>query len=511
MNDMMASCVARLECENDELRQDIEGYRQRLMDTQHQLEKMKKEAAKEYQQKVESLEKETKQLRKRTSMELSKEFQQKMADVDKKNEDLKRKMTLTVQQRLNVIQKENNDLKKQIQIMQDMWGKDKEQYARLEKLNKDLTSEKEHFKQTISRIQQSSEGKIHQLEMEVDDLQKRAMTLKKHNDRVKNLCDNEINKDNAKYVVSEAVRDVERSQRKMRGSSSSAFVQTPEVERMHAETQSQSVGVVQGSSRSITPVRGVVAPQRRSLGSESPDYSEQTTPFARGDRTRRSIVPMRNSLPFSRDNRMRQSMPEKKMVFVAPERRNATPSGGKSRSSYNPPMRNSSPVSMCETNKLSQSFDGQKLKEYSSDKDSGHATSPDSPTSEHIPNGIPNGKESNKIAHFITSFQMVSNETVKTRIKTTSHQSVPKMSEKWKVFVDKIIELQDKNQQLMVQNSELRKTINSVKFNVERIDRLEKMNVDLEVENKKLRKICEMLQSTNNPYDPRTYHFYSNV
>ena len=71
LNETMASRVQRLECENEELIQDVDEYRQRLTDTQRELEKIKTQSNKEYKRKVEELEQATKAIQKKKSMELS--------------------------------------------------------------------------------------------------------------------------------------------------------------------------------------------------------------------------------------------------------------------------------------------------------------------------------------------------------------------------------------------------------------------------------------------------------
>ena len=87
-----------------------------------------------------------------------------------------------------------------------------------------------------------------------------------------------------------------------------------------------------------------------------------------------------------------------------------------------------------------------------------------------------------------------------------------RMTDKWKMFVDKIVDLQDKNQQLIVENSQLRRDFAKLMYATERLDKLESRNLQLEVENRKLTKIIEMLQgSGRNPHDNRLYHYYSNV
>ena len=112
----------------------------------------------------------------------------------------------------------------------------------------------------------------------------------------------------------------------------------------------------------------------------------------------------------------------------------------------------------------------------------------------------------------MNTWEVYSTET--TRIQTVRSVSQGSVNEKWKVFVDKIMELQNKNQTLVLENSEIKRALTSVRLSAERIDALENKNIQLEVENRKLKRICESLQMSltgKEPYDKRLYHFYSNV
>ena len=136
----------------------------------------------------------------------------------------------------------------------------------------------------------------------------------------------------------------------------------------------------------------------------------------------------------------------------------------------------------------------------SSDKDSGCTNSPDTSTSEYHDEG-----------HSLTSIHVVRPGSGQQRL---SVGSTPRTNEKWKMFVDMIVELQDKNQQLTAEISELRRRTNTAKFADDRMRMLEEKSVRLEQENTKLRKICETLQFTLsglNPYDKREYQYLSNT
>ena len=132
--------------------------------------------------------------------------------------------------------------------------------------------------------------------------------------------------------------------------------------------------------------------------------------------------------------------------------------------------------------------------------------SPEHGSSEH-------SQSSHKDQHYLTGFEVFSSETIQTQVRMVSHPHV-NVNEKWKVFVDKIVELQDKNQNLVLENAEIKRALTSVRVSAEKIDALETKNLQLEVENRKLKRICESLQMSitgQNPYDRRLYHFYSNV
>ena len=137
----------------------------------------------------------------------------------------------------------------------------------------------------------------------------------------------------------------------------------------------------------------------------------------------------------------------------------------------------------------------------SSDKDSGYTNSLDTSTSDPRDGG-----------HRLTSIHLVRHG--EGQAEGQSVGSTPKTNEKWRMFVDMIVELQDKNQELTSEVSGLRHTTNAAKFSDDRMKMLEEKSLRLELENSKLRKICETLQFTLsglNPYDKREYQFLSNT
>ena len=318
---------------------------------------------------------------------------------------------------------------------------------------------------------------------------------------------------------------------------SSAHMQTQEVPKSSVHTQS-SPFVRGSSSRSTTPARGIVSPQRRGKPVTQPQPSS-SSPFMRHDKNRIPISPSKSksvdSEPFSRDNILRATMPERRTVYVTPERRTSversgSPDLGKLR--YEPVTHRHSSTSVDfyhtlplqpEKHKMYASTTGVAMNSPTLEKspsfhekwkdggsDSGHATSPESPeSSTRFENGYPeNDKESKRR---LTSMEITSSETIRTHFRASSRTSQVG-GEKWKYFVDKIVDLQDKNQKLILENSDLKKVSNTQNFTTDLLRSLKERNLILEVENRKLKKIIEMLQGGGrNPNDPREYHFYTNV
>lgn len=346
-----------------------------------------------------------------------------------------------------------------------------------------------------------------------------------------------------------------RSKSGSRTSLSSVHSQTHVAQTSSAHTQASSGSpFVRGSSaRSTAPARGVVAPQRRMPPQQlvpppQPPLPQPSpsSPFMRHDKSRITLSPSRSKSvevePFSRDNRLRATMPERRTVYVTPERRtpvekSASPEPEKMHYMTMPHRHSSASVvdgyhtlplpdkhqiyastgvAMNSPNlEKSPSFH-EKWKDCGSD--SGHATSPDSPesSSNFESNEAQQQQEGDKEKqHRRTSVEIRSSETIRSQFRSTTRNSQVSGApggEKWKYFVDKIVDLQDKNQKLILQNSELKKLSNTKDFTSDLLRSLKERNLILEVENRKLKKIIEMLQGGGrNPNDPREYHFYTNV
>ena len=513
----MTAHLAKLEQDNDALRHQLEEQRQKMATAQREQEKTRTTLEQELERKIANLEQQTREIRHEKSKELTKEFETKVIEMDKQSAELKRRISQDYRQRMSALEEECTHLKKQVTVLQDKWSRDREQYQQLEKTNKELSQEKEQFKKTINTLQESSGSKLKQLEDSVNSLQNGASVLQTQNERINNLCVEDINKDNAKYILMredssdvESTPPVRSSSQRSLNSSVSSMDSLSELNSSRASCTSTPQRPVHMRSH---PARGVVAPLRRSVPHSDHVHAHRHSSFHRDDKSRSSTLgrPKSEVPPFSRSSQVRQSMPEKKMMFVAPERRSRpttpTPRHYQSMEYIKPYTPNSlsrekskSKESFSERIGRFMNFKSSKGEPHGSDRDSGHATSPESPS-------LDDSRDSN---HTLTSISIVSSETIRTHMR--SNPPPPKMTDKWKMFVDKIVDLQDKNQQLIVENSQLRRDFAKLSYATERLDKLESRNLQLEVENRKLIKIIEMLQgSGRNPHDNRIYHYYSNV
>ena len=517
LKDSVTAHLTRMEGENEEMRHQLEELRQKLQASERDHEKAKVKLEQDYERKVAQIDQQTREIRHRTSIQLTKEFEAKVLAMEKQGAELKRRINQEYRHRMTALEAECTSLKKQVDILQESWTKDKEQSTAVLQENRELKEEKEMFKETINTLKRNSGCKFPQLEQEVD-LNSSASELQSYTAHVTNVAaDGIANRDGAKYIMrrenSESDTDSLGSRSSSQQSLNSNFSRDID---MGSYGHPSGTSTPKGPVMRHKPARGVVAPQRRSLPPErEPQHVHHSTPFRRDDPHRASTTPMRpksDHSPFARNNYVRASMPERKTVYVVPERRSrpTTPVGHSYPSPEKVRSNRHSSGSLSKEKSASRESFSEKIgrfisrktsskTEHNSDRDSGHATSP----------GSPNMDDSQNSNHILTSLSIVSSETIRTQIRSSQ---TPKMDSKWKMFVDKIVDLQDKNQQLIVDNSELRRTMGSIKYAAERLDTLEQRNLQLEVENRKLIKIIGMLQgSGRNPHDNRLYHFYSNV
>ena len=582
LGDSMTSTVTRLEMDKEELQLEVDSLRERLSTTQTENGRLKKEADKEVARRISELEHHTQELRLQTSKELSseyqKEYEKKVASLEEQGAELKHKISQEFAQKMSALEQQKRnaidecsrkmaaadrqkrefgsqveEYKKQLMVLQEAYTRDKDQARHMEKLNQDLSIEKEQFKQRLQALQENSAGRIQQLELEVESARARSARIQQHNNKINNLCDPEINRDNAQYVAMRAANGhvgMERcpvgERRGPRGGSRPTSATSSPMMRDHNQNlrRSASMRVPPGhrpatvSSDPRARPTTVVTPQRRPLDSSRESVQSQRDIVRKGRRSSTSsqssqisTSTMTENTPFIRSDKFRSTMPERKTVYVAPERRPVPRRGsetdnlkeGTSKSGYTiieepqTPRNGSYPsVNDCKPQgqgRAGNQTDSGKIREAQSegDKDSGRATSPDSPNS----TGDQEDKESPRTRqHRLTSMEIISSETIRKSFRSVTKSGGPKINDRWMALVDKIVELQDKNQELIVDNSELKRTVNTSGFSSRRLDAIEKRNILLEVENRKLRQICETLQyalSGQNPYDKRIYHYLSNV
>ena len=408
----------------------------------------------------------------------------------------------------------------------------------------DLRRDKEHLQAMVNSVQRQSTSRLHTLQRQVSELGTQANSLQRSNEKIHDLCSDLDTEKTPRNSV-----DLSPTEARMtRSLCSRSELEQPHPRRNRISyvddresgssqmsvsfddnvftdddapgtlTRSQSLrpvrsqgtrtspqclnstssAPVQGRSATSTPAQSrstspSVHKQKRSSGWGASSSSlnhpnnhpvtpvpveSSSTPFNRSHSFRAPVTPSRSSSSsksaFSRNDVTRQSMPEpRRTVHVAPEQKKRT---------HNPPVAKVRPAS--NSSRKDSGFD------------SGHAS--------------PDGSRTKS-----TIEQILSTITSVTTTQTVKQHSfkMPKLGDKYKILVTKIVELQDRNQQLVLENSEIRRVICDIRYSVERIDSVEKKNIELEVENRRLRRICESLQGVQHNVDPRDspYHYYSSV
>lgn len=268
-------------------------------------------------------------------------------------------------------------------------------------------------------------------------------------------------------------------------------------------------------SVSMHPDNAAATPHRSGHGK----YAQQ---FDRINPLRITITPMRQPANFSRDHRLRQSMPDKKFMYRPPERRpQPVPEGKMSQASSRRSSIRDTPVSSAaqtpsQSEQTTPTGSQEALvrgRHRGSDTvdcstPTSHCETPSFDLNESLSSisSSTNGySKEDKISRILRTLKITSTETITTKLKMFTK------SEKARVFIDKILELQDYNDRLSQENTELKKKLNSLRFSEDRVDRLEKKILELEAENQKLRKMLDIYNNYGNPNDSRTYHYYSNV
>ena len=385
----------------------------------------------------------------------------------------------------------------------------------------DLRKDKEHLQALVSSVQRQSMSRIHTLQRQVSELGTQASNLQRSHDKIGDLCnDNDNTPRNSVDLSPSSNESVDRMTRSL-GSKSDleqprrnriSYVEDVSHNReMSASfdddvfcddepgtlTRSQSLlpSRSRGMRTSTVSVQSIPShgrstspsthKQNRSSGWGNSSSSlnhpvplDSSTLFSGSNSLRVPVTPSRLSSsknPFARGDPLRQSMPERKTQYVTPEQR-------KLLRVQNLPIAKVKPAST--SSRKDSGFD------------SGH-TSPDSP------------KYRSAIEQIMSTITSVTT----TQIMKQHSFKMPKVGDKYKILVAKIVELQDRNQQLVFENSEIRRIICDIKYSIERIGNVEKKNIELDVENRRLGRICEALQGTDRNFEPRDspYHYYSSV
>lgn len=509
LRDSMNSHVTNLEAENEQLRTDLSTANEKLAEAEREADRLRAESRAELQQRMSELELQTKELRKKTSRELSQEFESRVQEIEQRSRNLKERVANEFQQRLQQLEENNKGLQEaceasRLQLLQaqEQWGREREQAARTEKLNRDLVAEREQFKTRISSLQESAEGRVRVLQRQLDAAHSRSQELERQNTQLARLCTPQT------PVASPATRG--QHQPDMNSPARISYVppsSPKQSSKRRPRSASQGEGPRPVALQRHASVIGIEQPQQRgkefhhhhyhhhhyhTTPCQSAPCTPQKNPFSRQDRLRASVQP-RPSQAFVRSDRTRASLPDrrpraKSMILPSDVKR------------Y--PSNSSVDYLSDAAGSTCNGRNGTDSPRERSGRDSGCATSPDSCSAS------PENSQPGFSNHYMTGFEVFSTETVQMRV-IAAHGA-----DKWKAFMDKIVELQNRNQCLAVENAELKRSLKAVRASADRLDALESKNLKLEVENRKLRRICESLQMSltgKNPYDKRLYHFYSNV
>lgn len=353
-----------------------------------------------------------------------------------------------------------------------------------------LHKQKCHLESMVSSVQRQSNSRLHNLQRQVSELGSQAHNIQRSNEKISDLCaDTDLTPRNSvdlSYLPNDYMTrshcELHDKPRRNRisyvedGSALSAsfddsvFIDEPGVLRRSQSlrpSKSHRLHKTRHSPDQLSPPI-TSTPNRPSTWAVQ---AQQSTPFSRTQSFRAPpVTPIKSSSrnPFSRSDPARASMPERQTMYVTPEQRKHK----------NPPVAKVRPASAS----------------YQ-ETDSGH-TSPDSP------------KTMSTIEQILSTISITTTESVK------KHGfKMPKTGDKYRILVSKIVELQDRNQQLVLENTEIKRVISKIRYSVERIDAVEKKNIDLEIENRRLSKICASLQSANSSKEPKDcpYHYYSSV
>ena len=574
----MTSEITKLEMENDSLQVDLDATHKRLVETKQELEKLTSDMGKELRTKAIELQKETNEQRKQLMHQLTADFETRVEAVKKESRLLRRHEVAKQQQQMAALVQQTETQQVQILSLEQKYTKELEHSLHVDEVISRLSEEKEQRQLVFKSMQDTSQQQIRQLEEQVESLQTKpairrpdalndchtseniidvAMRVSRETSKLQraSLQENETAVNNsAARVVDRPRSDCSNYYRTYNGSSmtsptspkrhgpdaplpTSSRGATANLDERSHETSMRHGGRYKGrnsSPRSASVTDFSELSQSESCDSVARSPSSETfengTSFQRNDKLRSSATLGRckSLLGFSffrRGDKLRRSTPEKtssqnvngdkwcapissdgaphksRLHSASNQTRSATQVGkGVPRSRLVEHQRRHSSRSEIERSTRSLAAYAHH-RHSSSDKDSGYTNSLDTSTSDPRDDG-----------HRLTSIHLVRHG--EGQAEGQSVGSTPKTNEKWRMFVDMIVELQDKNQELTSEVSGLRHTTNAAKFSDDRMKMLEEKSLRLELENSKLRKICETLQFTLsglNPYDKREYQFLSNT
>ena len=569
----MTSEITKLEMENESLQVDLDATHKRLAETKQELEKLTSDMGKELRTKAIELQKETNEQRKQLVHQLTDDFEKQVEAVKKESRLLRRHEVAKQQQQMAALVKQTEMQQIQILSLEEKYAKELEHSLHVDKVISSLSEEKEQRQSVFKSMQETSQQQIRQLEEQVEVLQTKSAIH--HPDALNDYHTNGGSRENIVDVAMRVSRETSKLQRaSLQENDTAVKVSSARVDRPRSDC-SNYYRTYNGSSMTSptspkrqgsdaprpTSSQGATAdidesPHETSMGhggrhkgrsiaprsasvtdfpelsqsescdsvarSPSSETFENDTSFHRNDKLRSSATLGRckSLLGFSffrRGDKLRRSTPEKTSSqnvngdkWCAPISSDGAPHKSRLHSASNL-SRSATQVGKGvprsrlvehqrrHSNRSEIERSSRSLAAYahhrhsSSDKDSGYTNSLDTSTSEPRNDG-----------HRLTSIDLV----------RRADGQMPKTNEKWRMFVDMIVELQDRNQELTSEISKLRHTTNAAKFCDDRMKMLEEKSLRLELENNKLRKICETLQFTLsglNPYDKRQYQFLSNT
>lgn len=347
---------------------------------------------------------------------------------------------------------------------------DAEKIRYLQNIIGSIHKEKEFLKKNVSNMQKNSSAHLSNLQAELEVCKNQASTLNMSSDRMKRLVNHEISKYKQQYnhVPTQTIQNTKKHS----------------LQKRCSLYNMQKIDESCIASRSQSPITATKS-RSSSHGDESTTSSKTPEKYISSFFSKRDS---KSSNSFSRNSNLRSTMPTKL-----------------SNSKIVNQIKSSSPVSiekLVSKNAI--------LRPKSKNLDLKYGQIFDSSTDKQLQQQFTTlknyemkcGKNTNPFDKTLIDEDILS----------LLHCKVTKScSDRWKFIVDKIIDIHDRNQSLILENSELKKTISSLHFSSDRCEKLEKDNIKLEVENRKLKKIIDAFQSSQSPHDKKVYHYYSHV